>query len=121
MENHCKELDELLKKLRPRRIIYTSNRGNNYHFIEFRNGKLFFDIPNHVEPINPRKKLISKEQFCRLLKELIENKILLNENLPFKDCRKAGFYGFVNQLYPNQYIKNRQGIMKKIIEIKYKS
>ena len=112
MENHCKELDELLKKLKPRTVIYVSNRGNKYHFIEFRNGKLFFDIPNHINSIRPYVKSITEEQFCELLKKLIKIKILIKEDFPFQDCRKAAFYGFVNQLYPNQYTKNNQGIIK---------
>lgn len=106
-ENHYKEIDELLKKLKAGQIIYVTNKNNNFYFIEHRINKLFFSIPNHNNPSIPNIKSVSDEQFCKLLRELIKKKRLTTEDFPFKDCRKAAFYGFVNNLFPNTFIKTR--------------
>ena len=111
MKNQCKKIEELLHKLEPHVIIYTTNKGNNYHFIEYRNNRLYFDIPNHKHPVSPYKKAITEQQFCGLLNKLQTNKILISEDFPFQDCRKAAFYGFVNILCPNKAIKARGQIM----------
>ena len=106
-EINCKELKELLERLKPKNIIYTSREGNNYHFIEFINGKLYFDIPNHIDPKHPNIKSIKKEQFCKLLKELKNKKYLIISDFPFRDCRIGAFYGFISILYPNTYSKTK--------------
>lgn len=106
-KNYCKEIFDILKILNPGTTIHTTNRGNSFHFIEFRDGKLFFSIPNHKTPQNPNIKSITEVQFCILLEILIKNKTLIKEDFPFQDCRKAAFYGFVNQILISKlkYIK----------------
>ena len=111
MKNQCKELEELLQKLESHCVIYTTSKGNDYHFIEYGNSKLFFDIPNHKNPETPYKKSITGQQLCELIIKLYKNKILLVEDFPFQDCRKAAFYGFVNVLSPNKVTKAKGQIM----------
>lgn len=106
MEKHCKELVELLKILTPNMVIYKSKNNNKYHFKEYKNERIYFDIPNHITPKNPNIKSITVEQFCKLLLELLEKKFLITNDFPFKDCRIAGFYGFINILYPDRFIKS---------------
>ena len=105
MEKHCKELAELLKYLTPNKVIYKSKNNNRYHFKEYKNGRLYFDIPNSITPKKPNIKSITVEQFCKLLLELFKKKILRTNDFPFKDCRIAGLYGFINVLYPDTFIK----------------
>ena len=107
MKTYCKELEELLKKLKPNEVIYISSKGNKYHFIEHRDRRFFFDIPNHSNPQSPFRKALTEEQLCKLLIILIKNKILTTNNFPFKDYRIAAFYGFINILYPKQYVKTK--------------
>jgi len=98
IENQCLIVLELLSKIEKGTIIHTTNRGNKFHFVEFRDRKLFFSIPNHITPQNPNIKSISEEQFCSLLKKLIEKNTLTKEDFPFQDCRKSAFYGFLHHL-----------------------
>lgn len=104
-ENLCKELYELLKKLKPDTIIYETNRHNYFYFIAHIDGKLFFSIPKHKNSSIPYKKSVLDKQFCELLEKLIKKSILTKEDFPFQDCRKSAFYGFINILYPNRFIK----------------
>lgn len=99
MKDKCKELSVLIEKLRPKSIIHITRKSNYYHFIEYRNQKLFFDIPNHKSPNTPYKKSIPGDTFCKLINKLEKKSILINKDFPFNDCRKAAFYGFVNILY----------------------
>jgi hypothetical protein len=99
-KSHCKELEELLKKLKKGKIIHETNKGNHFKFVEYRNHRLYFSIPCHKAPFKPYKKSITDEQFCKLIKKLLK-KILITENFPFHDCRKSAFYGFA-KIYLNQ-------------------
>lgn len=97
-ENHCKSLFELLKTIKKDTIIHVTNRNNEFRFVEFRDNKLFFSIPNHITPQKPNIKSISEVQFCNLLEKLIEKKSLTKKDFPFQDCRKSAFYGFLHHL-----------------------
>ncbi len=97
-ENQCEGLSELLKNIKKGAIIHITNKGNYFYFVEFRDKKMFFSIPNHITPQKPNIKSISEEQFCNLLKKLIEKKTLTKEDFPFQDCRKSAFYGFLHHL-----------------------
>jgi hypothetical protein len=103
----CKQFEELIKKLKPQKIIHTSNRGFNFHFLEYKNNRLYFNIPNHVSPKNPNKKSITDKQFCQLIIMLNKQKILRTSNFPFQDCRVAAFRGFLNILNSKSYINSR--------------
>ena len=95
---YCKEILNLKKILKEGSIIHFTNRGNSFRFIEFKNEKLFFSIPNHNDSKSPYIKSISEEQFCKLLNKIIQKKILNKEDFPFHDCRKSAFYGFLHYL-----------------------
>lgn len=105
MKTPCNELIEPLKKLKPNKVIYTSGRGNDYLFSEYRNERLFFHIPNRSHKNAPYTKSLTAEQFCELLKKLLKEKVLVTNDFPFKDCRISAFYGFINILYPKTFIK----------------
>jgi hypothetical protein len=107
IENHCDELNKLLGKLEPNTIIYEANTGNKYSFIEHKSEKLFFKIPSLKNLEVFYRKSITDKQFCELLKKLIKNKILTKDDFPFQDCRKSAFYGFVNYLYYDTFIKSK--------------
>jgi hypothetical protein len=107
IENQCDELNKLLGKLKPDIIIYEANSGNKYSFIEHKSKKLFFKIPSLKKLEVFYRKSITDKQFCELLKKLKTNKILTNEDFPFQDCRKSAFYGFVNYLFYDTFIKSK--------------
>lgn len=114
LENQCDELNKLLGKLKPDTIIYEVNSGNKYSFIEHKSEKLFFKIPSQKYLNTFYRKSITDKQFCELLKKLKINKILTNEDFSFHDCRKSAFYGFVNYLYHNTFIKSKDKYSVKI-------
>jgi predicted ribosome quality control (RQC) complex YloA/Tae2 family protein len=114
MGKYCEELKKLLEILKLNKEIYISGRENIYHFREYKDNKLFFYIPNRSNSEKPYSKSITVEQFCELLRKLLEKGRLITADFPFKDCRVSAFYGFVNLLYPNQYIKERGKIVKNI-------
>lgn len=101
-EHHCKEILNLQKIIKKGSIIHVTNRGNVFRFIEFKNKKLFFSIPNHNDSVSPYIKSISEEQFCKLLKKIIQKKILTKDDFPFQDCRKSAFYGFLYHLFASK-------------------
>ena len=103
---YCKEIENLLIIIELNQIIYISNKGFEYCFIAYKKEKLFFSIPNHLNPSKPYIKSISKLIFCKLINKLLDEKKIESTDFPFQDCRKAAFYGYLNILYPSAYVKN---------------
>jgi hypothetical protein len=87
--------------------IYHSQNDGEYFFTEIKKDRIYFSIPNRKYPNKPYTKSITKDQFDKLLNLLEQNKELATGNFPFRDCRIAAFFGFVNVLNPNRAIKER--------------
>ncbi len=101
----CSALNILLKKLSSKKKIYKSRDDNHYHFLYYKNSRLYFDIPNHGNLKKKYVKSITDYQFCKLHKELFKKKVLYTSDFPFKDCRIGAFYGFIDILYPKMFEK----------------
>lgn len=75
------DLEKLLISNNP---IYTSKKGYHFCFIEIKNEKLFFSIPNHKKGGYYRKSISISHLDDSLNKTNDDFK-----NLPFEDCRKS--------------------------------
>lgn len=76
-------LTELLSSKNP---IHVTSKGNCFEFIEIKDEKLFFSIPNHKKGRYYRKSISMK-----LLEDAINKTNDDFKDLPFKDCRKSFF------------------------------
>lgn len=76
----------LTKILSEKNPIHVTCKGNCFDFIEIKDDKLFFSIPNHKKGGYYRKSISMKH---------LENAINKTNDdfkeLPFKDCRKSFF------------------------------
>jgi hypothetical protein len=73
--NSCDSIDKHLKILKKDSIIYTTKRGNYFYFVEHKNSRLYFSIPNHNDPQKPYIKSIKVEHFCDLISKLKGRKL----------------------------------------------
>lgn len=77
---------DLKKILSTKKPIYTTRKGNCFNFLEVKDEKLFFSIPNHNNGGFYRKSIP-----IRLLENSLKKTNDNYKDLPFKDCRKSFF------------------------------
>lgn len=87
-------LTELLLEKNP---IYVTSKVNFFDFIEIKDDKLFFSIPNHKKGRYYRKSISMK-----LLEDAINKTNDDFKYLPFKDCRKSFFKGVYKIILTNR-------------------
>src|SRR5690606_36447445 len=109
------------------KVLHTTKNGNEYCFIgvrDKRKGKetVLYTIPNNNNNLCPYIKGIHRDELDGMWQLLLKQGKITRADVKqyFPDLEKEGgcywsvFYGFVNLLYPNQYIKERGKIVKNI-------
>jgi hypothetical protein len=76
-------------------------RNENYFLISnYKDGKIFFSIPNNNKRDKPYKKSLS----IQLIKQIFESKNYDFKSFPYQDCRRSAAKGMISIL--NSQIKS---------------
>ncbi len=107
-------------------LIYTSREDGKYHFGGVRNKRkgrecVYYSVPNKNNPKQPYIKGIEKDELEKLWKLLKQNKniktadfkLIFPELYKEGSCCVAGFFGIINFIFPNTFIKGN-GFIKMI-------
>lgn len=104
-------LIELIKNLEPGCVIYKTSKGNVYHFIKFKNDKLYFDIPNNKKPKQPSVKSIPISYLVMVFNLLEQKREFARKASEFKDCRYTTIGAFAKLLFKEKLIVQRGKIL----------
>jgi hypothetical protein len=109
--NQCKQIPS-------NELIYISKNGGKYYFGGVRcrrKGRecIYYLVPNNIKPEIPNIKGIEKEELEKLWKILKQKGIIKTDDIKtdFPElyneggCCFAGFYGIINFIFPNTFIK----------------
>lgn len=109
--------------------IYTTKENRNYKFCGIRdkritNESLLYSVPNNKNPQYPNIKGFQRLEIDNLWSFLLANKSISIKDLETKHpelikegkCCFTAFYGLINILFPNQFIKGKSLIKLKTIK-----
>jgi hypothetical protein len=107
-------------------VIHTSRDSNDYFFVGVRDRRkgnecVVYTVPNNVSPKNLNIKAFQRAEFDLLWAFLLKNNELRTRDLEVLtpelkkegDCCFAAFYGMINEIYPDEFIKTHGLIYKK--------
>ena len=102
-----KRLQDLIITLEQGCQIYDTSKGNYFHFVKFKNEKLYFDIPNHKKPEQPTLKSIRLSYVLDVLNVLEEKRVFERRESEYKDCRFTAIFAFLKLVLKEKVTKKR--------------
>lgn len=118
MENLPNKIFNRCKQIPSNELIYISKNGGKYYFggVRFRRkGRecIYYLVPNNIKPEIPNIKGIEKEELEKLWKILKYKGIIKTDDLRILfpelysegSCCITGFFGIINFIFPNTFIK----------------